>query len=278
MVEMQIQPQSRPPMTRRFCEAFSRRNAVVERLLFFSEGIRMPSAPLQKQYRNMLLAALPAVTIQKLAPHLLPVDLPRDLVLFETGQPIDFVYFIEQGVCSVVATMKDGTTVEVGLIGREGFVGIPALLGTISAPFRSFMQIPGSGFRVKAKVLLEQCDASAALRFCLLRCVHVALMQTAQTAACNRVHDLHERLARWLLMCRDRVQDDQIVITQEVLAIILGTRRSSVAVASAVLQKAGLITHTRGRVTIHNHSGLADAACECYQVVHDETVRLGLLE
>ncbi len=237
----------------------------------------MPSAPLQKRYRNTLLASLPAVTIQKLAPHLLPVDLPRELVLFETGQPIDFVYFIEQGVCSVMATMKDGTTVEVGLIGREGFVGIPALLGTVSAPFRCFVQIPGSGFRVKATVLLEQCNASATLRLCLLRCVHGALMQTAQTAACNRVHDLHERLARWLLMCRDRVQTDQIVITQELLAIMLGTRRSSVAVASAVLQKAGLITHTRGSVIIRNRTGLVKAACECYQVVHEESVRLGLL-
>jgi CRP-like cAMP-binding protein len=224
------------------------------------------------------LASLPTETIQKLSRHLLPVDLPRHLALFETGQPIDFVYFIEQGVCSVVATMKDGTTVEVGLIGREGFVGIPAMLGTISSPFRSFMQIPGSGFRVKTKVLLEQCDASAALRLCLLRCVHGILMQTAQTAACNRVHDLHERLARWLLMCQDRVQDDQIVITQELLAIMLGTRRSTVAVASAVLQKAGFITHTRGRVIIHDRPGLANAACECYQVVRDEFVRLGQFE
>jgi len=238
----------------------------------------MPSATLRSPYKNRLLASMPAAAIQKLAPHLLPVDLPREMALFETGQPIEFVYFIEQGVCSVVATMKDGTTVEVGLIGREGFVGIPAMLGTISAPFRSFMQIPGNGFRVRTKVLLEQCDASVALRFCLLRCVHGALMQTAQTAACNRVHNLHERLARWLLMCRDRVQSDQIVITQELLAVMLGTRRSSVAVASAMLQKAGLITHTRGRVIIHNHSGLVDAACECYQVVSDEAVRLGLLE
>jgi CRP-like cAMP-binding protein len=204
--------------------------------------------------------------------------LPRDLALSESGQPVDFVYFIEQGVCSIVATMKDGATVEVGLIGREGLVGIAAVLGTDSVPFRSFMQIPGNGFRVKARILWEQCESSAPLRACLMRCVHGALIQTAQTAACNRVHDLHERLARWLLMCRDRVQTDQILITQELLAIMLGTRRSSVTVAAGVLQKAGLITHTRGRVTIHNLSGLADAACECYKTVHEEAVRLGLFE
>jgi CRP-like cAMP-binding protein len=237
----------------------------------------MPSAFLPQPYKNKLLAALPAAEIQMLAPYLSPCDLPRDMALFEPGQPIDLVYFLEQGVCSVVATMKDGATVEVGLIGREGFVGIPALFGTGSAPFRCFMQISGSGFRLKAKVLLEQCDASAALRSCLFRCVHLALIQSAQTAACNRVHDLHERLARWLLLCQDRVQSDQIRITQELLAIMLGTRRSSVAVASAVLQKAGLITHARGRVTIHNRTGLAKAACECYQVVTDEAIRLGLL-
>jgi len=238
----------------------------------------MASASPRKTYKNRLLASLPPETIQKLAPHLLAVDLPRDLALYEPGQPIDFVYFIEQGVCSVMATMKDGTTVEVGLIGREGFVGLPAVLGTISSPFRSFMHIAGNGFRVKTRVLAEQFDASAPLRSCLLRGVHGALVQAGQTAACNRVHDLHERLARWLLMCRYRVQSDQIAITQELLAIMLGTRRSSVTVAAGILQKAGLITHTRGRVTIHNHAGLLDAACECYDVVHEETVRIGLLE
>ncbi|MGD0627708.1 MAG: Crp/Fnr family transcriptional regulator [Terracidiphilus sp.] len=238
----------------------------------------MPSASFHNPYKNKLLASLPPETIQKLSPHLLPVDLPRYLPLYEPMQPIEFVYFLERGVCSIMATMQDGTTVEAGLIGREGFVGMPAVLGTISSPFRTFMHIAGDGFRVKARTLKEQFDASAALRSCLLRGVHGALVQAAQTAACNRVHDLHERLARWLLMCRDRVQTDHIPITQELLAIMLGTRRSSVTVAAGILQKAGLITHTRGRVTILNHSGLANAACECYRVVHGEAVRLGLLD
>ena len=238
----------------------------------------MSSPSPRKTYKNRLLASLPPEVMQKFTPHLQPVDLPRNLPLYEAGQPIEFAYFLEGGICSIVATMQNGTTVEVGLVGREGFMGIPVLLGTVSCPNRSFMQIPGHGFRVKARILKEQFDASAPLRSYLLRCVQGALTQTAQTAACNRIHDLHERLARWLLMCRDRVQTDQIPITQELLAIMLGTRRSSVAVASARLQKAGLITHTRGRVAIHNRSGLLDAACECYQVVHNEAVRLGLLE
>ena len=176
-----------------------------------------------------------------------------------------------------VATMAGGVTVEVGVIGREGFVGLPAALGTGQSPNRYFVQIPGHGYRVKSKILTEQCEASSALRLCLLRSVQGLLVQTSQTAACNRVHDLHERLARWRLMCHERVQVDCVAITQEFLAMMLGTRRSSVSVAAGILQKAGLITYTRGHVTIEDLAGLKEAACECYQVVHDEYVRLGLL-
>jgi CRP-like cAMP-binding protein len=187
------------------------------------------------------------------------------------------VYFLEDGICSIVATMSGGETVEVGIIGRDGLVGLPAVLGAVQSPNRCFMQIPGYGFRVKSKILTEQSEASPGLRVCLLRSVQGLLVQTAQTAACNRVHDLHERLARWLLMCHDRVQLDCVAITQEFLATMLGTRRSSVTVAARILQKAGLITYTRGHVTIEDLAGLKDASCECYQVVHDEYVRLGLL-
>ncbi|MFZ0744442.1 MAG: Crp/Fnr family transcriptional regulator [Terracidiphilus sp.] len=214
----------------------------------------------------------------QLGPHLSPVDLPRNRVLHNPGQAVDTVYFLEDGVCSIVATMENGMTVEVGIIGREGFVGTPVALGTGQSTNRSFMQIPGHGFQVKAKILAEQSEAFPALRFGLLRCVQGLLVQTAQTAACNRVHELHERLARWLLMCLDRVQVDRVHITQEFLANMLGTRRSTVTVAALMLQKAGFIAYTRGHVTIDNREGLADVACECYQVVHNEYVRLGLLE
>jgi CRP-like cAMP-binding protein len=174
--------------------------------------------------------------------------------------------------------MEDGMTVEVGLIGREGFVGTAAVLDTGASPNRYFMQIPGYGFRMKAAVLRRLSDACTPLRMSLLRGVQGLLVQTAQTAACNRVHDLQERLARWLLMCRDGVQSDRILVTQEFLATMLGTRRSSVTVAAGILQKAGLITCSRGQVAILDHAGLADAACECYQVVHDVYVQLGLFE
>jgi CRP-like cAMP-binding protein len=206
----------------------------------------------------------------QLAPYLLPVDLPRHLTLHEPGQDVDTVFFPEAGICSIVAAMEDGITIEVGIIGRDGFVGTPAILGADHSPNRCFMQIPGHGFKMKAKILIEQAGASGPLRLSLLRSVQALIVQTAQTAACNRVHELHERLARWLLMCSDRVQSDRLSITHEFLATMLGTRRSSVTVAAATLQKTGLISHARGHVTIENRAGLVDAACECYTVVHKE--------
>jgi CRP-like cAMP-binding protein len=236
----------------------------------------MPSC-IPKSYSNRVLASLPAIEMRQLTPHLLPVDLPRDLTLHEPGQVVNTVFFPEAGICSIVAAMEDGMTIEVGIIGRDGFVGAPVVLGADHSPNRSFMQIAGHGYKVKANILIEQAEASSPLRLCLLRSVQALIEQTAQTAACNRVHELHERLARWLLMCRDRVQSDRLHITHEFLATMLGTRRSSVTVAAGTLEKAGLISHKRGHETIANYRGLIDAACECYKIAHDESVRLGLL-
>jgi CRP-like cAMP-binding protein len=221
---------------------------------------------------------MPAEVIQLVSPHLTLMDLPRNRTLKQANQVAEGAYFLEGGVCSIVATMENGASVEVGLIGREGFVGTAAVLDTGRSPNYHFMQIPGYGYRMKAQVLRGLADTCTPLRLCLLRSVQGLLVQIAQTAACNRLHDLEERMARWLLMCRDRVQSDQILVTQEFLATMLGTRRSSVTVAAGILQKAGIITCSRGRVAILDHAGLADAACECYQVVHAEYVRLGLLE
>jgi CRP-like cAMP-binding protein len=227
-------------------------------------------------YKNRVLASLPATEMGRLAPHLSPVTLKMNRTLHESGQMVDHVYFLEQGVCSVVVSMEGGHTVEVGITGRDGFVGLAAMLGTGSSPNRAFMQIPGFGFSVKAEILREQSEASSELRLRLQRFVQGMLAQTAQTAACNRVHEVEERLARWLLMCHDRMQSDRMPITQEFLAMMLGTRRSTVSVAAGMLHKAGLIAYSRGRVTIQNREGLTHAACECYRVVHEEFVRLGL--
>lgn len=228
-------------------------------------------------YTNSLLASLPPPVIEQLCPHLLPVDLPKDKILHNPDQLIDTVYFLEDGVCSIVATMANGTTVEVGIIGRDGFVGIPVVLGTNRSLNRSFIQIPGHGYQIKAKTLTEHFSSSDALRLTLLRAVQGLFVQSAQTSACNRIHELPERLARWLLMCLDRVQVDRVRITQEFLATMLGTRRSTVTDAAGVLQKAGIIEYSRGHVLITDRVALEQASCECYLVVHDEYVRLGLL-
>lgn len=236
-----------------------------------------PSFPLR--FRNSILASLPEEEIGKLRPHLSPVTLRRHQTLHNAGEPVDTVYFLEQGICSIVSTLRNGTSVEVGLIGRDGFVGFPVALGTCYSLNRSFIQLAGSGYKIKAKTLESHCsDDSSELRKCLLRAIQGLLLQTAQTAACNRVHQLEERLCRWLLMCHDRMQTDFLLITHEFLAIMLGTRRSSVTVAAGILQEAGLIEYTRGKVQILNRAGLEGEACECYLVVHNEFVRLGLLQ
>jgi CRP-like cAMP-binding protein len=237
----------------------------------------MQPIPVPQTYKNRVLASLPATELKRLAPHLSPVTLQINRSLHDPGQTVDTLYFLEEGICSVVVTMENGSSVEVGIIGRDGFVGLPAVLGAGRSPNRAFMQIPGHGFSVKATVLQEQFEASSELRLRLQRFVQAMLVQTAQTAACNRVHELEERLARWLLMCQDRVQNNRIKITHEFLAMMLGTRRTSVTVAAGMLHKAGLIAYSRGNVTIQNRKGLEQAACECHRIIHEEYVRLGIL-
>jgi len=153
----------------------------------------------QNSYKNRLLASLPMADILRLAPHLSLVTLKRNQILQDAGQPVETVYFLEDGICSTVVALENGTTVEVGVTGREGFVGVPALLGAGHSPNSSFMQIPGHGFSVKARTLVEQSDTSRELRLCLQRSIQGHQVQIEQTAACNRVHELDERLARWLL-------------------------------------------------------------------------------
>jgi CRP-like cAMP-binding protein len=234
---------------------------------------------IQKPYKNQLLASLPAVDLNRLIPHLTALTFNKNQTLHEAGETVETVYFLEEGICSIVVNLENGSTVEVGLIGRDSFVGLPAILGTGHSSNRSFIQIPGSGFSIKAKTLLEQLsDGSGQLRLCMQRGVQGLLAQTAQNAACNRVHEIEERLARWLLMCHDRLQTDHLPITHEFLAMMLGTRRSTVSVAAGMLHKAGLIEYSRGHVKIQNRDGLEGAACECYSIVHAEYVRLGLLE
>ena len=174
--------------------------------------------------------------------------------------------------------MEDGGSVEVGVVGQEDFVGMAGLMGAVRSPTRNFIQIAGTGYAARAKTLAELCvNSSSQLRLLLQRGFQGLFAQMAQTAACNCVHKLEERLARWLLMRHDRVQADDLPITHESLAMMLGTRRASVTVAAGMFQKAGLIEYSHGRVRIVDRKGLEKAACECYAVIRDEYMRLGLL-
>jgi CRP-like cAMP-binding protein len=217
--------------------------------------------------RNKILRGLPKAECSGLFSKLEFVSLPVRTVLNESGEAIKFGYFMNEGLASVLSVMADGKTVEVGLFGREGFVGLPLAAGFASSATRVIVQVGGSGFRVSAKALVDALQECATLANRLQRFEQEMGLQSAQSAACNRVHDVDERLARWLLMSQDRLGGDMIALTQEFLAHMLGTRRASVTVAAGMLQKAGLITYTRGAVRVESRSGLEDAACECYKTM-----------
>ena len=227
-------------------------------------------------YKNRILASLPKADISRLSAHLSPVDLPSGKTLLDPGQEITYAYFLETGLASVVVAMADGSMVETGITGNDGLVGFPVLLGTKTIPTRTFMQIPGSGFKIKAQHLINEFERSGALQKKINRYFQAHLVQTGQTAACNRLHDIAERLARWLLMCHDRMSSDNFTITHEFLGHMLGTPRSTVTLAAGILHKAGLIDYSRGKLVVRDRKGLEKAACECYQTIRKEFDRLGI--
>ena len=216
---------------------------------------------------NELLLSLPPEDWESIFPELSSVQLRTHEVLHESGEPIRFAYFLNSGLASVLSVLSDGKSVEVGLTGREGFVGLPLVVGLSTSPTRTVIQIEGAGFRVSAAGLMKILRRSETLTQRLQRYVQVLSMQASQVAACNRIHEVDERLARWLLMCQDRINSDTVPLTQELLAHMLGTRRSSVTVSAGILQKAGLISYTRGSVTILSREKLEAAACDCYEMV-----------
>jgi CRP-like cAMP-binding protein len=229
----------------------------------------------REKIRNLILLGLPAKECDALWKSLEFVDLPTHTELHEAGEPIKFVYFIEDGLASVLTMMVDGKSVEVGLAGKEGFVGLPLVAGFSTSAMRVIMQVGGSGYRINAKDFLKVLSTCPTLEKKLNQySLHLA-MQAAHVAACNRVHEVDERLARWLLMSQDRLGGDNVPLTQEFLAHMLGTRRASVTVAAGMLQAAGLITYNRGNVTVENRAQLEDAACECYEAMKNQTDQMG---
>jgi CRP-like cAMP-binding protein len=231
--------------------------------------------PAKLPYRNRVLSSLPRTEHSRLKPHLVPVTLDQEKTLVDGKAPD--AYFLEDGIASVVVTVENGDTVEVGIIGFEGVVGLPILLGAEGAPGRTFIQIAGSGFRIEAGILKRGFERQGELRRYVQRYMLGFVVQAAQTAACNRLHNIEERLARWLLSCRDRMRTDQLRLTQDFLGQMLGAPRTTVTLAAGLLNRAGLIDYTRGVVTVRDRAGLEDAACECYTIVRNEFRRLSLL-
>ena len=188
-------------------------------------------------------------------------------VLFEPGDALKSVYFCNSGMISILSVFPDGKSVEVGLVGKEGFIGLPLLVGFQTSSTRAVSQLDATAFRVNGEALMALLPRCPELEQRLQQYSQISTMQVTQIAACNRLHEVHERLARWLLMCSDRVSSNDLALTQEFLGQMLGTRRSSVTVAAGILQEAGIITNTRGDVKIVNRRKLEDAACECYGIM-----------
>lgn len=223
---------------------------------------------------NRLLARFSAEDYEMLRPHLKRVPLEYKAVLYPPRRSIEFVYFIESGVASLVNVMKNGDAAEVGTIGNEGFVGLPVVFGDSTAPTGVHVQVPGIGLRMPASVFGEQLGKSNSLRIWLLHYADAFFNQVAQSAACVNFHSIEKRCCRWLLMTRDRVSTDDFLLTQEFLAMMLGARRTSVSATMSRLQKKGYVRYRRGHVAILDRKGLQAAACECYQVMKNEFDRL----
>jgi CRP-like cAMP-binding protein len=219
---------------------------------------------------NEILLGLPAKESELLFPKLEFMRLKTHHVLHEPGDTLKSAYFCNSGLISILCVFPDGKSVETGLVGKEGMIGIPLVAGFRTAPSRAVAQIEATAFRISSETLTEALRQCPKLAQRLHQFGQVMTMQIAQIAACNRLHEVNERLARWLLMSSDRIEADSVPLTQELLAQMLGTRRSSVTVAAGMLQKAGMITQVRGHVNIVDRKKLEEAACECYGIMRKQ--------
>jgi CRP-like cAMP-binding protein len=223
---------------------------------------------------NGLLAALWREEYEHLLPVLEPVEFSLGHVVYQSGGHLDYLYFPTTSIVSLIYTIEGGSTVEMGLVGNEGVVGIALFMGGETTPNRAIVQIAGGAYRIKAKILKEEFKRGGMLQMLLLRYTQALVTQISQTAVCNRLHPVEQRLCRWLLMCHDRLKSDELMMTQEFIANMLGGRRESVTVAAGRLQHLGLIDYSRGHIKILNRRGLEATVCECYRVVKTEYDRL----
>ena len=223
---------------------------------------------------NLLLAYLPEAESLRWAPHLEPVDMPLGQVLYESGTRLSHVYFPTTSIISLLYVMENGASAEIAVVGQEGIVGISLFMGGESTPSRAVVQSAGQGLRLKASLMMLEFNRGGPVTHLLLRYTQALITQMAQTAACNRHHSLDQQLCRWLLLSLDRLQSNQLVMTQELIANMLGVRREGVTEAAGQLHKAGLIRYQRGHITILDRAGLERRTCECYAVVKKEYDRL----
>jgi CRP-like cAMP-binding protein len=217
--------------------------------------------------RNLILAQLPDAEYDTLARSLVPLELPLGMRLSEPNEPIEYIYFLNSGLISTDALTEKGESVEVGVIGREGFAGLPALLDQPQMSHTVLMQGPGEGFRIRSSIVREQFMKGGALQRLVHTFAYLQFVQVTQSVLCNRMHEVDARLARWLLTSADRTESDSLNLTQEFLAQMLGVQRSTVTVAAGELQRAGLIGYSRGKIHILDRPGLSATACECYRIV-----------
>jgi CRP-like cAMP-binding protein len=236
-----------------------------------------PSDQAAELRRNSLLLAMPSREYDLVCRYLEPVELPHHLILQQPAEKIQFAYFLNQGLASLVVLTRDGRSVEVAIVGKEGMVGTALAVGLWQEPCRAIMQMPGNGLRIKSDVLEKILLVAPELRLILNRYVLLQGLQVAQIAACNRLHPIEQRLARWFLMCQDRVDSELLPVTHEFLAQMLGTGRPSVSLAAGNLQRAGLIENLRGTVRILDRKELEASACECYRAIqHFSNLSLAL--
>jgi CRP-like cAMP-binding protein len=232
------------------------------------------SADTPNPTQNRLLAMLPREECERILPHLGRVSFSLGEVVYESGGLMSYVYFPATAIISLLYMMENGSSAEMGMVGKEGLVGIALFMGGDTMPNRAVVQSAGGAFRMRAKVLQDEFARGGAFQRLLLRYTQALITQMSQTAVCNRLHEIEQQLCRLLLLSRDRLDSDELVMTQELIASMLGVRREGVTTAAGRLQEQGLISYVRGRIRILDRGGLEAAVCECYKVVKDEYDRL----
>ncbi len=231
-------------------------------------------APTEDPRQNQILAALPPAEWERWRPQLEAVDMPLGNALYESGKTLAHLYFPTTSIVSLLYVMENGSSAEIAIVGHEGLVGISLFMGGDSTPSRAVVQSAGKGFRLKADGMMNEFNRSGPVMHLLLRYTQALITQMAQTAVCNRHHTLDQQLCRWLLLSLDRLPGNELVMTQELIANMLGVRREGVTESAGRLQKDGLISYQRGRITVLDRPQLEQRTCECYAVVKKEYDRL----